>query len=67
MTLCDPCLREIGSAMQEMERQGVDPFDPDNRYAAPAARPSGGGCVVAAIGLLALPVGVVVGLIEVIT
>ncbi|SES16652.1 hypothetical protein SAMN05421870_110147 [Streptomyces qinglanensis] len=30
MTLCDSCLREIGSAMQELERQGVDLHDPDD-------------------------------------
>ncbi|MET8922704.1 hypothetical protein ABZW26_09890 [Streptomyces sp. NPDC004623] len=30
MTLCDPCLREIGTAMQELENQGVDLLDPDD-------------------------------------
>lgn len=30
MTLCDPCLREIGTAMQQLEKQGVDLLDPDD-------------------------------------
>ncbi|MBK1787226.1 hypothetical protein [Prauserella cavernicola] len=38
MTLCDPCLREIGSALQELERQGVDLLDPDDP-ANPLGRP----------------------------
>lgn len=36
MTLCDPCLRMLGSAMQKLEDQGVDtmnPDDPDNPFA----------------------------------
>ncbi|MFC4563309.1 hypothetical protein ACFO4E_15710 [Nocardiopsis mangrovi] len=39
MTLCDPCLRMIGSTMQELERQGVDLLDPDDP-ANPFAPPS---------------------------
>lgn len=39
MTLCDECLREIGSALQELERQGVDLHDPDDP-ANPFAPPS---------------------------
>ncbi|MFG2428187.1 hypothetical protein [Streptomyces sp. NPDC048590] len=30
MTLCDPCLRKIGTALRELEDQGVDLLDPDD-------------------------------------
>lgn len=29
-TLCDYCLRMIGSTMQELEEQGIDTLDPDD-------------------------------------
>ncbi|WP_243787700.1 hypothetical protein [Saccharopolyspora gloriosae] len=67
MTLCDPCLRKIGSAMQELERGGVDLHDPDPRInpTAPPLQPRGG-CVLLAIALVAIPPGLVIGLIDVI-
>lgn len=63
MTLCDNCLRMIGSTMRELERQGIDPLDPDdpaNPFAPPPpSRSGGGGCAVVAVSLLAIPPGVV--------
>ncbi|MFI5724646.1 hypothetical protein [Streptomyces cyaneofuscatus] len=41
MTLCDPCLRKIGSALQDLERQGVDLLDADDPANPFGRRPGG--------------------------
>lgn len=60
MTLCDPCLRELGTTMQRLEDQGIDtmnPDDPANPFAPPPQRPPSGGCLLAVIGLSGIPAG----------
>ncbi len=62
MTMCDDCLRSLGTRMQELEDQGVDtlnPDDPNNPFAPPRQTPANsGGCAVAAVALLSIPAAV---------